>query len=152
MRESKECAWCGGIYFRAEGVSDAQWEGRRYCSSGCAGKAALNQINAAAKETAKDETATTEPVAVAPSPRAGPVTRVEPVQRELLVVRVGPNPRTVSCEYYELAERRMCTVNVKRNDKFVRGMRFKMAEPESELEFARPWVYTGPAPRRRGKW
>jgi hypothetical protein len=75
-----------------------------------------------------------------------------PIMRDLRIVRVGPNPRTVTCEYFELAQRRTCTVLVKRNDKYVRGMRFAMAEPGPELEFSRPWVYTGPAPRRRGRW
>ena len=74
------------------------------------------------------------------------------IERELKVIRVGPNPRMVICEYWELAERRKCVVNVGLAKKFVKGMRFKMFEPVSELEYQRPWVYRGPAPRRRGWW
>jgi hypothetical protein len=85
-------------------------------------------------------------------PAAPPEELRRPIMRDLRIVRVGPNPRTVTCEYFELAQRRTCTVLVKRNDKYVRGMRFAMAEPGPELEFSRPWVYTGPAPRRRGRW
>ena len=33
MRESKECLECGGIYFRAEGLSAAHWEARKYCTA-----------------------------------------------------------------------------------------------------------------------
>jgi hypothetical protein len=150
MRESKECLECGGIYFRAqEGVSDAQWEARKYCSTSCGGKALVKRMRTAVKslegEVGPEEPTEEEPGAPPEEPRVA-------IMRDLRIVRVGPNPRTVTCEYFELAQRRTCTVLVKRNDKYVRGMRFKMAEPGPELEFSRPWVYEGPAPRRRGRW
>jgi hypothetical protein len=145
MRTSKECLECGGIYFRGEHVNQEQWEARRYCSSSCGGKALVKRMRAAVKETADAGEPEPEPPTV-PEPGRLPITR------DLKVVRVGPNPRTVTCEYFELAQRRTCTVLVKRNVKFVRGMSFRMAEPAGELEFSRPWVYSGPAPRRRGRW
>jgi hypothetical protein len=153
MRESKECLECGGIYFRGDGVSAAQWEARKYCSSSCGGKALVKRMRAAIKEAAELEVAAEGPaegIPLAPQPslEAGR----QPITRQLRIVRVGPNPRMVSCEYFELAQRRTCTVLVKRNDKYIRGMRLSVAEPVDELEFSRPWVYRGPAPRRRGRW
>jgi hypothetical protein len=147
MRDSKECVECGGIYFRAEGTTQGQWEARKYCGTACAGKAAARRLRAKKAESDELVTEVTKEVAqiTVQEPKA-------PVMRELRIVRVGPNPRMVTCEYQELAQRRTCTVFVKRNDKFVRGMRFAMAEPQGEEEFVRPWVYSGPAPRRRGKW
>ena len=147
MRDSKECLECGGIYFRGENYTQGQWEARKYCSPACAGKAQARRLQERAKEA--EATAPELVAVVAPaSPEPGRL----PIMRDLRIVRVGPNPRTVTCEYLELAQRRTCTVLVKRNDKYVRGMRFKMAEPGPELEYQRPWVYTGPAPRRRGRW
>jgi hypothetical protein len=150
MRESKECAECGGIYFRAEGVTQAQWEARRYCSVGCAGKGLVKRN--AAKKAEATELVTEVPKIDLSVTQIALLEPKTPVVRDLRIVRVGPNPRTVTCEYQELAQRRTCTVFVRRNDKFVRGMRLQMAEPVSDAEFGRPWVYTGPPPRRRGKW
>jgi hypothetical protein len=153
MRESKECLECGGIYFRADGVTPAQWEARKYCSSSCGGKAQVRLLQAAAQQAQAREEAALEP-AEEMTPRAPVLAEPGrmPIVRDLRIVRVGPNPRTVSCEYFELAQRRTCTVLVKRSDKYLRGMKFQMAEPASEPAFSRPWVYAGPAPRRRGRW
>jgi len=147
MRESKECLECGGIYFRPEGYTQERWEVRVYCCPACAGKANIKRTAAGAKkpEPGLEPTVAKEEETLEPPGR-------QPIVRDLKVVRVGPNPRMIVCEYYELASRRTCTVLVKRNDKFVRGMRLRLAEPASELDFRRPWVYSGPAPRRRGKW
>jgi len=150
MRESKECLECGGIYFRAENVSEAQWDARKYCSNSCGGKALVKRMRAAIKSAEEEVISPGElPASATADP---PETGRLPIRRDLRIVRVGPNPRTVTCEYFELAQRRTCTVLVKRNDKYVRGMRFALEEPVGELEFARPWVYSGPAPRRRGRW
>ena len=74
-----------------------------------------------------------------------------PIERELRVVRVGPNPRMLTCEYWELASRRTCRVMGGAGArKFIKGMSFKMAEPVEELAFAKPWIYSGKLPRRRG--
>jgi hypothetical protein len=151
VRESKECLECGGIYFRAEGISPEQWEARKYCSTSCGGKALVKRMRAAIAEAKGAAPEPKEPAEPAEPEPAEPEPRV-PIVRDLRIVRVGPNPRTITCEYQELAQRRTCVVLVKRNDKYVRGMRFKMAEPAGELDFARPWVYAGPAPRRRGRW
>jgi hypothetical protein len=148
MRESKECLECGGIYFRGENYTQGQWEARKYCSPACAGKAQARRLQERAKETEAAAAPEFVPVVAPAHPEPGRL----PIMRDLRIVRVGPNPRTVTCEYWELAQRQTCTVFVKRNDKYVRGMRFKMAEPVGELEFTRPWVYSGPAPRRRGRW
>jgi hypothetical protein len=150
MRESKECEECGGIYFRPEGYTDRIWEARKYCGQVCAGKASQKRIRAAQAELPADELGSEEEAFTTALEKI-PLEKV-PVQRELRIVRVGPNPRLIVCEYYELAERRLCTVLVKRPAKFVRGMRFKMAEPPGEMEFRRPWVYEGPMPRHRGRW
>lgn len=160
MRESKECAECGGIYFRAEGATGAMWEARRYCSPSCAGKAAQKRLRAKKEERAGEEwefriqkegelvkAETLEDFAT-----TGVLTKREPVMRELRVIRIGPNPKTITCEYYELASRRTCVVLVKKNNLFTKGMKFQMAEPVSEAAFQRPWIYTGPPPRRKGKW
>jgi hypothetical protein len=153
MRESKECLECGGLYFRGLNVTQEQWEGRKYCSPVCAGKANMRLYQAAAKQAKSEEMVALEPAEEkAPVAQVSPEAGRMPIMRELRIVRVGPNPRTVSCEYFELAQRRTCTVLVKRSDKYLRGMKFQMAEPSGELEFSRPWVYTGPAPRRRGRW
>lgn len=141
MTENKECEECGGIYFRPEGYTEGQWAVRKYCGQVCAGKASQKRIRAAKGENSGSEL---EEEQVSPE-KVG-------VLRDLRIVRVGPNPRLVVCEYYELAERRLCTVLVKRPAKFVRGMRFKMAEPSGEMEFLRPWVYEGAMPRHRGRW
>ena len=148
MRESKECEHCGGIYFRAEKVSDAMWAARRYCSVRCGGQALARRHQRALEENnavefsrfPEKENSMAEPA------------RGAPVERELRIVRVGPNPRLVVCEYFELAQRRLCTVLVKRTDKYVRGMRLKMAEPLDEAAYRRPWVYQGAPPRHRGRW
>lgn len=147
MRESKECVECGGIYFRPEYATSGQWEARKYCSAPCAGKAGARAAHGAPAEA---RTLVEKPLAeLIPAV----LERIKaPIERDLRVVRVGPNPRMLVCEYMELAQRRLCTVSVKRNSKFVRGMRFVMAEPASEADFVRPWVYGGPAPRRRGRW
>jgi hypothetical protein len=151
MRDSKECVECGGIYFRPENGTQGQWEARKYCSPACAGKAQARRLHERAKEAlAAAAEFVPEPAEVVTQTLL-PVEKA-PIVRDLRIVRVGPNPRTVTCEYLELAQRRTCTVFVKRNDKYVRGMRFKMAGPIAELEFERPWVYTGAAPRRRGRW
>jgi hypothetical protein len=141
MRESKECEHCGRIYFRAEKVTEVMWAARRYCSAVCSGQALAKRHQRALEEGRALEA----PKPAAPAPK-------EPVVRELRIVRVGPNPRLVVCEYFELAQRRLCTVLVKRTDKFVRGMRLKMAEPLDEMAYRRPWVYQGPPPRHRGRW
>jgi hypothetical protein len=153
MRESKECVECGGIYFRAEGATDAMWEARRYCGSGCAGKAAgrRNREKKVALE-GQEEVVQAEGASVLTEVEASPEPARPLVERDLRIVRVGPNPRMILCEYYELAERRTCVVDVKRNGKYVRGMRLKMAEPKSEEDYRRPWVYVGRPPRHRGKW
>jgi hypothetical protein len=153
MRESKECLECGGIYFRGENYTQGQWEARKYCSPACAGKANMRLMQAAREKAKAAELVPEVPEEeMTPVPLTSPEPGRMPVMRDLRIVRVGPNPRTVTCEYWELAQRQTCTVFVKRNDKYVRGMRFKMAEPVGELEFTRPWVYSGPAPRRRGRW
>ena len=144
MTENKECEECGGIYFRPEGYTEGQWAVRKYCGQVCAGKASQKRIRAAKGELTAEELGQQEAFTSAPEK--------VPVLRDLRIVRVGPNPRLVVCEYYELAERRLCTVLVKRPAKFVRGMRFKMAEPLDEMEFRRPWPYEGPMPRHRGRW
>jgi hypothetical protein len=74
------------------------------------------------------------------------------IERELEVIRVGPNPRILTCRYKELASERVCKVGVRSVANFVRGMRFKMAEPLDELEYAGVWRYDGRLPRLRGRW
>jgi len=74
------------------------------------------------------------------------------VDRELEVIRVGPNPRILTCRYKELASERVCKVGVKTVANFVRGMKFRMAEPLDELEYAGVWRYAGPLPRLKGRW
>jgi hypothetical protein len=150
VRENKECLECGGIYFRGEDASQVHWDARKYCSVGCGSKANMRLMRAGREKAKAGELVLEAPEeeAALANPEAGR----QPIRRELRIVRVGPNPRMVSCEYFELAGRRTCTVLVKRNDKYVRGMRLSMAEPVDEDEFSRPWVYRGPAPRRRGRW
>jgi hypothetical protein len=80
----------------------------------------------------------------------GPVKRG--IERDLEVIRVGPNPRILTCRYWELASERTCKVGVKSVANFVRGMRFKMAEPVDEIEYAGVWRYEGKLPRARGRW
>lgn len=153
MRESKECLECGGIYFRPESYTLAMWEARRYCGASCAGKAGARRLHRKEEPEAilPGALMPVDPVA-AQTVREPPASEREPVMRDLRIVRVGPNPKLLVCEYYELATRRVCTVLVKKTDKFVRGMRFKMAEPVAQADFIRPWVYQGPAPRHRGRW
>jgi hypothetical protein len=74
------------------------------------------------------------------------------IERELEVIRVGPNPRILTCRYQELASERVCKVGVKTTANFVRGMKFRMAEPVTELEYAGVWRYAGKLPRFRGRW
>jgi hypothetical protein len=74
------------------------------------------------------------------------------IERELEVIRVGPNPRILTCRYRELASERVCKVGVKDVRNFVRGMKFRMAEPIDELEYAGVWRYEGRLPRVRGRW
>jgi hypothetical protein len=74
------------------------------------------------------------------------------IERELEVIRVGPNPRILTCRYKELASERTCKVGVKSVANFVRGMRFVMAEPVNELEYAGVWRYEGKLPRLKGRW
>lgn len=161
MRESKECAECGGIYFRPDDMRQAQWEKRKYCGITCAAEA-LKKLKQARKEASQLSQANVNPLDIGPllppdpvaaqTLREPPTHERQPIERELKVVRVGPNPTLLVCEYFELAQRHTCTVRVKRTAKFVRGMRLKMAEPVDELELQRPWVYTGPAPKHRGRW
>lgn len=168
MRESKECLECGGLYFRGQHVSDAMWEARKYCSGPCAGKAGARRLHPKKEEAAGPLVAEVAPEEVIITKELGPVYPLDPVVaqtvskepkperqpiiRELKIVRVGPNPRLLVCEYFELAQRRTCTVDVKRTAKYVRGMKFKMAEPVEEQAYRRPWVYTGAPPRWRGRW
>jgi hypothetical protein len=89
--------------------------------------------------------------------RVGPETRTtvgrsEGIERELEVMRVGPNPLIIVCRYWELASERLCKVWVKSNAKFIKGMKFKMREPNSEEEYLEPWVYDGKLPRMKGRW
>jgi hypothetical protein len=74
------------------------------------------------------------------------------IERELEVIRVGPNPRILTCRYLELASERVCKVWVKSVANFVRGMKFKMVEPVSEIEYAGVWRYEGRLPRIKGRW
>jgi hypothetical protein len=74
------------------------------------------------------------------------------IERELEVIRVGPNPRILTCRYKELASERVCKVGVKTVANFVRGMKFRMAEPVNELEYAGVWKYEGKLPRIKGRW
>jgi hypothetical protein len=74
------------------------------------------------------------------------------IERELEVIRVGPNPRILTCRYLELASERVCKVGVKSVANFVRGMKFKMEEPVSEIEYAGVWRYEGRLPRIKGRW
>jgi hypothetical protein len=74
------------------------------------------------------------------------------IERELEVIRVGPNPRILTCRYLELASERVCKVGVKSVANFVRGMKFKMEEPVSEIEYAGVWRYEGKLPRIKGRW
>jgi hypothetical protein len=74
------------------------------------------------------------------------------IERELEVIRVGPNPRILTCRYLELASERVCKVGVKSVANFVRGMKFKMVEPASEIEYGGVWRYEGALPRLKGRW
>jgi hypothetical protein len=74
------------------------------------------------------------------------------IEREVEVVRVGPNPRILTCRYKELAEERECRVRVKSVSHFVRGMKFRIREPEGEQEYNEPWEYEGKLPRAKGRW
>ena len=74
------------------------------------------------------------------------------IERELEVVRVGPNPRILVCRYKELASERVCKVRVKSTNNFVKGMRFKMEEPNNEIEYLDTWKYEGKLPRVKGRW
>jgi hypothetical protein len=71
---------------------------------------------------------------------------------ELEVLRIPPNPRLVICRYRVSGEERRCMVLVGRNEKFVRGMKFWLAEPSDPAARCRPWPYAGRLPRRRGRW
>jgi hypothetical protein len=74
------------------------------------------------------------------------------IELELEVIRVGPNPRILTCRYLELASERVCKVGVKSVANFVRGMKFKMVEPASEIEYGGVWRYEGALPRLKGRW
>jgi hypothetical protein len=71
---------------------------------------------------------------------------------EVEVLRIPPNPRLVICRYCVSGEQRRCTVRVGRNYNFVPRMKFSVAEPRDLVARARPWEYSGPLPRRRGRW
>jgi hypothetical protein len=74
------------------------------------------------------------------------------IERELEIIRVGPNPRILTCRYKELASERVCKVRVKTVANFVHGMKFRMAEPINEIEYAGVWRYEGKLPRIKGRW
>jgi hypothetical protein len=103
-----------------------------------------NDSELAKGEVETDEVAADNEVDLEPR-RAG-------IERELEVIRVGPNPRILTCRYKELASERICKVGVKDVRNFVRGMKFKMAEPVDELEYAGVWRYEGKLPRLKGRW
>ena len=71
---------------------------------------------------------------------------------ELEVLRIPPNPRLVICRYWVSGEQRRCMVRVGRNNNFLPGMKFSLAEPSDVVARTRPWQYSGPLPRRRGRW
>lgn len=71
---------------------------------------------------------------------------------EVEVLRIPPNPRLVICRYCVSGEQRRCMVRVGRNLNFVPRMKFLVAEPRDLVARARPWEYSGPLPRRRGRW
>ena len=71
---------------------------------------------------------------------------------EVEVLRIPPNPRLVICRYCVSGEQRRCMVRVGRNNNFVPGMKFSLAEPSDLVAWTRPWEYSGPLPRRRGRW
>jgi hypothetical protein len=71
---------------------------------------------------------------------------------ELEVLRVPPNPRLIICRYQILGEEARCMVWVGRNSNFVPGMKFWLLEPSDPSTQSEPWSYTGPLPRRRGRW
>jgi hypothetical protein len=71
---------------------------------------------------------------------------------EVEVLRIPPNPRLVICRYCVSGEQRRCMVRVGRNNNFVPRMKFSLAEPSDLVARVRPWEYSGPLPRRRGRW
>jgi hypothetical protein len=71
---------------------------------------------------------------------------------ELEIVRIPPNPRMVICAYCAVSGERRCIVRVGRNGHFVRGMKLSVQEPSDPSAQSEPWLYTGPLPRRRGRW
>jgi hypothetical protein len=71
---------------------------------------------------------------------------------ELEVLRIPPNPRLVICRYRILGEEKRCMVRVGRNSNFVPRMKFSLEEPSDPVARAKPWEYSGPLPRRRGRW
>jgi hypothetical protein len=71
---------------------------------------------------------------------------------EAEVLRIPPNPRLVICRYWAGGEERRCMVRVGRNFNFVPRMKFWLPEPSDPAAWCKPWPYTGPLPRRRGRW
>jgi hypothetical protein len=71
---------------------------------------------------------------------------------ELEVLRIPANPRMILCRYWILGEERRCMVGVGRNSNFMRGMKLRLQEPNDPSAQSEPWPYTGPLPRRRGRW
>ena len=71
---------------------------------------------------------------------------------ELQIVRIAANPRMVICAYRAVSGERRSIVRVGRNGHFVRGMKLRLREPSDPSAHSEPWTYTGPLPRRRGRW
>ena len=71
---------------------------------------------------------------------------------QLEVVRLALNPKMVICAYRTGGEEVRCLVRVGRNGHFVRGMKLSVREPSDPSAQCEPWLYTGPLPRRRGRW
>jgi hypothetical protein len=120
---------------KAEAEAEAKRRQREIAES--AAKAAA--VAAAAKDAERERKALAE-------------SAVDATMRELQVIRAVANPRLVLCAYWQGEQECRCLVDVGRNFLFLRGMKFKLQEPNDSIAQSRPWPYAGPLPRRRGRW
>jgi hypothetical protein len=142
----------GKVNERAEGEADTEARGTALGGAVRLEEPAglLPEVAEGWGEAGEESAGMKEEVALGNGVALGPVK--QGIERELEVIRVGPNPRILTCRYRELASERVCKVWVKSVANFVRGMKFRMAEPLDELEYAGVWRYEGPLPRARGRW
>jgi hypothetical protein len=121
-------------------------------------RAAKAETEAEAKKRQREieETAARAAAIAAAAEEAERERKAEPatsgIVRELKVIKVVANPRLILCAYWQDGEEYRCLVNVGRNDNFVPRMTLRLTEPNDSTARSRPWPYSGPLPRRRGRW